>query len=285
MQLDRSQGIGCSDIPAIMGVSPWKTSFQLWEEKISGKNETRDNSAMKYGREMEPIIRKEVEKKTGVTLEAVKITHPSKPWLWASLDGYNRDENIVSEFKTASKEDHLRAISGNIPEKYWPQVQGQMEVVGVDSLIYCSYYDGDFEILKVKKDRGYCEDMIFKVEMFWEAVVLQTPPEGYRCKKGDEQWNDTTDRVKSIRGQIEALQRQEMGLMDVLKRLSKGYSVRGDSSFLQKQEVTGSIKYKEAIEEYIATLRAVYPEIDFPDVQFEQYRKKSFEKWALKFIS
>ena len=29
----RKKGIGSSDAPIIMGVSPWKTPFELWEEK------------------------------------------------------------------------------------------------------------------------------------------------------------------------------------------------------------------------------------------------------------
>ena len=30
---DRSKRIGGSDIAAILGISPWKTAFQLWQDK------------------------------------------------------------------------------------------------------------------------------------------------------------------------------------------------------------------------------------------------------------
>ncbi len=32
----RRKRIGASDAPVIMGISPWKTPYQLWIEKTSG---------------------------------------------------------------------------------------------------------------------------------------------------------------------------------------------------------------------------------------------------------
>lgn len=283
-QLDRSQGIGCSDLPVIMGVSPWSNPYKLWEEKVFGKSEQLDNPAMKYGRETEPLIRELVENKLDLCLPSVRLIHPQKSWLWASLDGYDEEAKIIAEFKTANKEDHLTAISGKAPEKYWPQIQGQMEVTGLDSILYCSYHEGDIEIVKIEKDEAYCKLLMEKAEAFWECVVLETPPEGYVCMKDNQTWNHLAEQLDAIKGQIKQFKRQEQEICDKLKEESKGKSARGESLFFQKQECEGAVDYERAFEDYLSNMKTHYPDIVFPDVAYEAYRKKSFEKWVLKNI-
>lgn len=283
-QLDRTQGIGCSDIPAIMGVSPWSDPYKKWEEKVFGKEE-EDNPAMKYGRETESLIRELTEKKLGVSLSPKVIFHPKKSWLWASLDGFDQDNKIIAEFKTAKQDDHLTAIAGEVPEKYWPQIQGQMEVVGVDHLFYCSYHQGDLEILKVARDKDYCKVMMEKVEEFWEWVVLETPPEGYICMKGNQTWNHLAEEINSTKAKIKAFKEKEEELTSKLKELSKGYSSIGTTFSFMKEECDGCINYEAAIKDYIDNMKAHHPEISFPPIAFDPYRKKSFEKWRLKAIN
>ncbi len=45
----RKNKIGASDAPIIMKVSPWKTPYRLWEEKL-GLTECVSNQAMKRTR-------------------------------------------------------------------------------------------------------------------------------------------------------------------------------------------------------------------------------------------
>lgn len=55
---NRHKFIGASDLPAIMGLSPFKTRYELLLEKAGLKEvEQPDNPAIDYGNEMEPVIR------------------------------------------------------------------------------------------------------------------------------------------------------------------------------------------------------------------------------------
>ncbi len=63
----RRGGIGSSDAAAIMGVSPWRTPKEVWEEKVYGTSVIIDNSAMARGRELEPIARTWFEETMNVT--------------------------------------------------------------------------------------------------------------------------------------------------------------------------------------------------------------------------
>lgn len=64
--VDREKYIGGSDIPAIMGISPFKKRFELLQEKAGIKtNDFEGNAYTKYGQEMEAKIRDYINERTG----------------------------------------------------------------------------------------------------------------------------------------------------------------------------------------------------------------------------
>lgn len=69
--VDRWRYIGGSDIPAIMGISPWKTLDRLVEEKSGPGAGGRwgGNELTRYGHDMEPVIRDRVNELRGSAFE------------------------------------------------------------------------------------------------------------------------------------------------------------------------------------------------------------------------
>jgi putative phage-type endonuclease len=57
----RKTGLGGSDAPVIMGVSPWNTPYKLWAERCGLLAPRRSNSAMDRGNALEPKIRAQYE--------------------------------------------------------------------------------------------------------------------------------------------------------------------------------------------------------------------------------
>ena len=56
---ERQKGIGGSDVAAILGMSPWRTPYQVWEEKTTPIDETAeedDRPALYWGRVLEAPI-------------------------------------------------------------------------------------------------------------------------------------------------------------------------------------------------------------------------------------
>ena len=47
---DRRGYIGSSDIAAIIGLSPFKTAYEVWEEKVADSWEETDNPILRRGR-------------------------------------------------------------------------------------------------------------------------------------------------------------------------------------------------------------------------------------------
>ena len=102
---------GGSDAAIIIGKNPYKTTIDLWEEKI-GLREAEDISEkprVKYGTDMEPILRESFKIKNPqyeVRHEEYSIIrHPKYPFLFASLDGQLVDKETgelgILEIKTA----------------------------------------------------------------------------------------------------------------------------------------------------------------------------------------
>src|SRR3990167_10245335 len=97
---ERRKGIGGSDIAAIRGLSPWKTAYQVYEEKRKEVGEGEGNTATDGGRRLEPAIRQWYSDQTGrsVKLPDKILYHKKYPFMLASL----RSEEHTSELQSQS---------------------------------------------------------------------------------------------------------------------------------------------------------------------------------------
>lgn len=176
----RKKGLGASDAPIVMGVSPWRTPYQLWELKTGRVQPNAGNYATNRGHALEPIARAECELETGLDFPARLVEHPAFPFLRASLDGWNEETRTVLEIKCPGAPDHGTALAGSIPDKYYPQIQHQLFVTGAAEALYFSYHP-EFEIktasVRVRADVEYQKILFDKMLKFWACVKGDVPPE------------------------------------------------------------------------------------------------------------
>jgi putative phage-type endonuclease len=172
----RLEGLGSSDAAVVMGVSPWKTRYELWEEKTGAKKSEISNWAQQRGTQMEPEARANYELLNDMDLPAHLVEHKVYPFMRASLDGYNAEKNFALEIKCPGKKDHEDALNGRVPEKYWPQVQHILAITGGE-LDYYSYSNKRGVAVRVRPDLEYIKKLIEEETKFWNLVVSRTPPE------------------------------------------------------------------------------------------------------------
>lgn len=99
--VDREKYIGGSDIPIIMGISPFKSRFDLLLEKAGLKeNDFTGNEYTEYGNVMEPKIREHLNLTAGTGFEFKEYKKVNGD-IRCHLDGYNEHE--VLEIKTTSQ--------------------------------------------------------------------------------------------------------------------------------------------------------------------------------------
>jgi putative phage-type endonuclease len=280
----RKSGIGSSDAAVLMGVSPWKTPRQLWEEKVFGNSEQFENSAMSRGKELEEPARQAFEKELNVIVFPKNVVNADKSWLRASLDGIDVDSKIMVEIKCPNKDDHAEAKKKKIPLKYIPQCQHQLAVTGLDGMYYFSFDGSNGVIVEVARDQQYIDDMLGKEQAFWDMVLNQTPPELMErdcvCMNSNAEWIELSNKWKETNNALKALEMVDQDLRKQLIALSKGKDSTGNNLRLNKAICKGNIDYKLAIQEYLDNMRSHYPEVTFPDIVLEPYRKASFVKWT-----
>lgn len=272
----RRNGVGGSDAPAIMNVSPWSTPFQKWEEKVYDKTKV-DNAAMRFGRDSEEASRREYESLMGVSMFPLNVENTKYSWLHASLDGIDLNGDKIVEIKKANREDHATALSGRVPDKYIPQCQHILRVTGSPGMDYFSSpADGSKGVVvEVARDASYIDDDLFpKVQKFWDNVTHRTPPEltdkDFILMESNKDWKKLAAEVLKIRDQKKTLEERDSEILELLKSLSQGRSAKGHGICLQRQICMGAVDY------------ARVPQLE--GVDLAPYRKKSFEKWPIRAI-
>ncbi len=172
----RRNFIGASDAPVIMGDSPWKTPAKLYREKV-GLDIVEPNYAMQRGIQLEAEARYLFYTETGISVYPIRVQHREIKWMMASMDGLNMDQTVGLEIKCPMGKDHQVAAEGKLPEKYYAQLQHQMEVLDLDEMFYMSYHPNSHYIFTVNRDKDYIEKMIDKEKIFYYHLVDFKEPE------------------------------------------------------------------------------------------------------------
>lgn len=139
---ERKKGIGGSDAATILGLNPYKTSIDLWEEKTGRKDaeDISDKPYVKYGTKAEDHLRElfklDFPQYEVTHQENTIIKHPIYPFLFASLDGQLVDKNTgelgILEIKTTNILQSMQKEKWKekIPDNYYCQVLHYLNVTG-----------------------------------------------------------------------------------------------------------------------------------------------------------
>lgn len=264
----RKTKVGASDAPVIMGVSPWKTPYRLWQEKIGEVISEEPNKYMRRGLELEGSVRFDVLLSLGIEVFPKVLISKEHPWMMASLDGIDESGKIVIEIKCPGKEDHAKALSGKVPEKYFPQLQHQMFVAEVDSMLYISFDGENSKVLTICRDDRYIENMIKKERDFLDCVETHFPPEltdkDYITRQ-DDAWISLSKMYHEVMVEKALLEKEEAEIKKQLLELAGGQNTQGAGIRLTKVLRKGTIAYDK-----IEALKGV---------DLEKYRKSATEYW------
>lgn len=193
----RMQGIGGSEISAVVGLNPYMSNVDLWELKTGAvePEDISDKPYIKYGTQAEPLLRELFKldfPQYEVFYEENNSFRNSKfPWALASLDGWIRDENGrvgVWECKTTNILQSMQKEKWNhqIPSNYYCQVLFYMAVIEADFAVLKAQMKTEFNRIPYLQTRHYFieradvqEDMDYLMEKgaeFWESVKNKEKP-------------------------------------------------------------------------------------------------------------
>ena len=144
----RSQGIGGSDVAAVLGLSQWTSPYSLWAEKVGlTTNDATASDDMEFGKRSEAMNAKWFEDKTGLTIagEQTWCTKPDEPHMRCTVDGfvYNATakqlafgdfaiDEALGVFEAKKTADSPESWAVKIPDAYACQATWNMLVTGTN---------------------------------------------------------------------------------------------------------------------------------------------------------
>ena len=177
----RKSGIGGSDVAAVLGVSKWKTPYQLWLDKTSDKVEEKESDILHFGSVLEQVIADEYARRNNVKVlrRNQMYRHPEFPELIANIDRYIVGGKIL-ECKTCNAFASAKFGEGGdeVPDEYLLQVQHYMHVTGYHSADLAVLIGGnEYRQFSLKYDADLAHYAANKCVAFWnDYVVPQVPP-------------------------------------------------------------------------------------------------------------
>ena len=177
----RKQGIGATDCAAVMGLSPYRTPYELWLIKTGRAEEdailSEDRLRLRHAHEQ--TIANEYEVQKGVKLRRVNLTtfHKRIPYMLCNLDRVVTGQRKIVECKTSTA--WLRqnwGVSGSdeAPIPYMLQVQHQLACSEYEDADIAALIDiDDYRIYPMPRNEKAIQRIEAACTHFWEHHVMK----------------------------------------------------------------------------------------------------------------
>ncbi len=177
---DRLTRLGASDIPIILGLSPYANAYTLHLEKTGQLEEWIGNDATEDGKLFEPVILTKAEQKLGRIERDVFFPCPLGNPIGSTTDGIVIENGHVVEAKTSGMGD--RPVVGQwgvegtneIPEQYLVQVQVQMHCAKTDTAHVAAWLGHrGIKYYRVERDQEVIDQIIAMASSWWQKHVIE----------------------------------------------------------------------------------------------------------------
>jgi putative phage-type endonuclease len=258
---ERQQGIGGSDVAAILGLNKFSTALDVYEQKIAENPiEIEENPKMTSGKWAEPMIATRFAKENNrkVARRNDIIWHKTIPYLFVSLDRMIVMQDEMTPGILECKNTTSRNFQSWDPlsDYVMMQVQHQLDVTGWSWAIVAVLVDGwDFRLIPVEPDPKLIAEKNKILGNFWTNNVLKRiPPEpmseedikklypqvqaGEALEVTEEAYNSSR-RLIEVKDKIKVLKEQETDLSLSLKLLLKDKEIgmyKGKTIFAWKHQ-------------------------------------------------
>jgi putative phage-type endonuclease len=260
---ERLSGIGGSDIAAILGLSKWRTPYQVWMEKTGRSQQVDSSLPMRWGTYAEEFVAREYADRTGRGVQRYNamLRHKDAP-----LIGHIDRLVIPEGAKRASHRTEIRTDRGlecktvsafalgrdsewgpedtdQVPSQYLLQVAAYQALTG------CQHWDlaalignTEFRIYHFTRDLELEGYLLEEVSRWWrDYVIADTPPPPSSEMEARQRWprhdpgktlNATMDiglqlrQLAQIKADIRALEAREKAVKDAL------YPALGDAEIV-----------------------------------------------------
>lgn len=298
---NRRKGIGGSDVAAILGLSKYKSPYQLWLTKTSRDNGDTAGEAAYWGNQLEDVVAKEFAQRTGLKIQRVneQIIHHEHDWMRANIDRavVNPDiagnvrfkdgrltTNHILECKTANQ--YLAKLWGeqdseDVPDYYLTQCQWYMGITQTELCSLAVLIGGQrFRSYQIKFDEELFAMLQQECSKFWhDHVLADAPPAPTTFDDVLHRWSkhnpDTSiEADNELLGLVDEYQDWQKDVKSAEKHLEQ-LKIALCTRFADKEMIIdgdkriATFKYQERTTIDSKALKAAHPEI------WEQFSKTS----------
>ncbi|MFW9875232.1 MAG: lambda-exonuclease family protein [Candidatus Thorarchaeota archaeon] len=262
----RDEGIGASDAPIIMDISPFCTPHKLWQRKIGIALQEKISPMMQRGIDLEQQALEAYMDYTGKIASPACFESDEYNFIRASLDGYGPDGAV--EIKIPGTVTYEKARAKEIEPWYYCQMQHQMFVTGLKQMDFWVYNEREGGILlEVKYNETHIKAILIQEKKFFELVQGLIPPplskKDYVDQNNNVTWIELSEKWKVINKNLKSIEKQEKDLRKQLIKIAEKRNSIGNDIQLTFSAKKGNINYDEI------------PELK--NVDLEKYRKSPVE--------
>ncbi|SPT67608.1 putative phage-type endonuclease [Anaerobiospirillum thomasii] len=278
---ERQCGLGGSDVAVILGLSKYKSPYELWLEKTGRAEPFKGNDATHWGQRLEDVIAEEYAERTGMMLHTCPTLNDNTCfWLFGSPDRIvTTKENpnspvSILEIKTTRRNTATNEIDDNgdtvmlwgpgnkyingklavqdsqVPMEYILQVHVYMLLTGVRTCdLAVLMQTSDYRVYTIDFDLEVAVELHRNTYEWWVKHVLldQEPPKTIKDLKNAEHSSDYAQVDADIKNAVISYRE----IKDQIKALEK------QADTLQEKIVT-AIGENEGIQDANGAVLATY---------------------------
>ena len=237
----RRELVTATDIPVLLGLSPYKCEQDLADEK-AGATTQAETVRMRIGKALEPLIAQEYSRETGRTTRRWDelVRHPQIGWAAASPDYRTvgrRDRRIVELKWSASR----TRFADGLPQDIEAQVRWQLGCTGYPAADVAALVGDELRIFGVEHDEATFAGLVdiaadFRRRLAEGGPFAQSADSLKRRYPVDDGTELTADpdveqavaALIAVRGRLELLKADEDQLEQAIKtRMAEAATLRG----------------------------------------------------------
>ena len=166
--------VTATDLPVILGLSPWRCEADLADEKLGAAAPQPPSVAARRGSALEPLMAELYREATGRTVrrQRAMLRHPEIEWAAASIDATAAGLRIV-EFKTTGSR---QRFADGVPDDVRAQVAWQLGVSGYRAAdVFVMVGDDVLPPFEVEPDPELFADLVTVAEDFRRRLAEGGP--------------------------------------------------------------------------------------------------------------
>lgn len=179
----REGRLTASNFAAAMGLSRYSSRAKVFREMTGRVEAFKGNAATRWGQRHEPRAVADYERLLGTAINASGEEqdfhiHRDHDWLGCTPDGFTEERLVEIKCPYSEKPFDLDRLRF----EYMPQVQGQMEIVGLEEVDLVCWTRQRIDVWRIARSRDYWDWMLGLLCEFKGFLDSDTPPPRMRGK-------------------------------------------------------------------------------------------------------